>query len=119
MPVLPIIDLLIFVGWTSILIGGVLKAIYVSTTYRPTFFGLEPLDLLLVASCALLFSVALAARTWVRANEPGILAARRRMGRVQDLPAGGAPEFGAEPEPVEEAAAVRRSREAMPSVGGR
>jgi hypothetical protein len=89
MPVLPVIDLLILVGWTMLSIGAVLKAIYVSTSYRPTFLGLGPFDLLLVAGCALLFAVALAARTWVKANEPGVLAARRRLARLQERPLDG------------------------------
>jgi len=77
-PVLPVIDLLIFLGWTAISVGAVLKAIYVTTAYRPTFLGLGPLDLLLVAGCFLLFALALAARTWVKAHEPRMLAAARR-----------------------------------------
>ena len=93
MPVLPLIDLLILVGWTTLSIGAVLKAIYVSTSYRPTFLGLAPFDLLLVAGCVLLFAVALAARTWVKANEPGMLAARRRMARMPEAPVSG---FGAD-----------------------
>ena len=32
MPVLPLIDLLILMGWTSLALGGVLKAIAVTTT---------------------------------------------------------------------------------------
>lgn len=86
MPVLPLIDLLILLGWTSLSIGAVLKVIYVSTSYRPTFVGLAPFDLLLVAGCALLFAVALAARTWVKAHEPGVLAARRRLARQPEEP---------------------------------
>jgi len=77
-PVLPVIDLLIFLGWTAISVGAVLKAIYVTTSYRPTFLGLGPLDLLLVAGCFLLFAMALAARTWVKAHEPRLLASARR-----------------------------------------
>ncbi len=86
MPVLPIIDLLIFLGWTSISIGAVLKAIYLTTSYRPTFVGLGPLDLLLVAGCFLLFALALAARTWVKANEPRMLAARRVAAMREEFP---------------------------------
>jgi len=116
MPVLPVMDLLILVGWTSLSIGAVLKAIYVSTSYRPTFLGLTPLDLLLVAGCSLLFAVALAARTWVRANEPGLLAARRRLAQVQDLQGSPAP-----PETAGEhvSPAPHRAREAMTTLGGR
>jgi hypothetical protein len=78
MPVLPIIDLLIFLGWTTIMVGAVLKAIYLTTSYRPTFLGLTPLDLLLIAGVFLVFALSLAARTWVKANEPKMAAARKR-----------------------------------------
>ena len=62
MPVLPVIDLLILSGWTSLLIGFVLKLIYLTTSYRPTLLSLTPIDFLLVAVAAMLFAIALAAR---------------------------------------------------------
>ena len=78
MPVLPLIDALIFLGWSSIFGAVMLKAIYITTSYRPTFFGLHPSDILTVAGVFLLFALALAARTWVKANELEMLAKRRR-----------------------------------------
>ena len=78
MPVLPLIDALILVGWSSIFGGFVLKAIYLTTSYRPTFFGMRPTDFITVAGLALLFALALAARVWVKAHEPELLARRRR-----------------------------------------
>lgn len=78
MPVLPLIDLMLLSGWTSLFVGFVLKAIHLSTTYRPTIFGLTALDFLLVAVAALLFAIALAARTWVKTQEPAAVAARRQ-----------------------------------------
>ena len=78
MPVLPLIDALILMGWTSIFGAMLLKAVYVTTSYRPTFFGMRPSDFLTVTGVALLFALALAARTWVKANEPELLARRRR-----------------------------------------
>ena len=78
MPVLPFIDALILMGWTSIFGAMVLKAVYVTTSYRPTFFGMHPSDFLTVAGVSLLFALALAARTWVKAHEPELLARRRR-----------------------------------------
>ena len=77
MPVLPIIDLLIFLGWTSLAAGGILKAVYLATSYRPTLFSLTPVDLLLVAIAFLALALTLAARTWVRLNEPQLVAGRR------------------------------------------
>jgi hypothetical protein len=78
MPVLPLIDALILLGWSSMFGAFLLKAIYVSTSYRPTFFGMHPSDFLTVAGVALLFALTLAARTWVKAHEPELLARRRR-----------------------------------------
>jgi hypothetical protein len=79
MPILPIIDALILLGWTSLFAGFLLKAIYVATSFRPTLFGMHPLDFVFLAATCLLFALALAARTWVKAHEPEILARRRRI----------------------------------------
>ncbi|MFO0691493.1 MAG: hypothetical protein U0900_22540 [Myxococcota bacterium] len=78
MPVLPLIDLLLLSGWTALLVGFVLKVVYLTTTYRPTILSLAPGDFLEVAIAAMLFAIALAARTWVKSQEPGPAAARRR-----------------------------------------
>jgi hypothetical protein len=78
MPVLPLIDLLLLAGWTSLLVGFVLKVVYLTTSYRPTLLTLTPSDFLEVAIAAMLFAIALAARTWVKAQEPGAAALRRR-----------------------------------------
>jgi hypothetical protein len=83
MPVLPIIDALILLGWSSLFGGMFLKAIYITTSYRPTFFGMHPADFLTVAAVALLFALALAGRTWVKHAEPEILARRRRQRLAQ------------------------------------
>ena len=78
MSVLPLIDALILGGWSSLIVGALLKAVYLTTAYRPTLFGLRPIDCLWVAIVCLLFALALAARTWVKAYEPEMLAWRRR-----------------------------------------
>ena len=78
MPVLPLIDLMLFSGWTALLIGFVLKAIGLTTSYQPTVVGLSSMDFLLVALAAMLFAIALAARTWVKTQEPTAIAIRRR-----------------------------------------
>ena len=82
--VLPIIDLLILMGWTTLSIGAVLKAIYVTTNYRPTMIGLGPLDCVIAAGVLLLLALALAARTWVKLNEPKLIASRRSL-RAQSV----------------------------------
>ncbi|HIF95156.1 MAG TPA: hypothetical protein EYQ60_18845 [Myxococcales bacterium] len=78
MPVLPLIDFMLLSGWTALLIGFVLKAIHLTTNYRPSIIGLTPIDFLLVGVAAMLFAIALAARTWVKTQEPTAVAIRRR-----------------------------------------
>ncbi|MEZ4279602.1 MAG: hypothetical protein R3F21_25970 [Myxococcota bacterium] len=78
MPVLPLIDLLLLSGWTSLLVGFVLKVVYLTTSYRPTLLSLAPRDFLEIAIAAMLFAIALAARTWVKDQEPTASAMRRR-----------------------------------------
>ncbi len=109
--VLPFIDLLILLGWTTLSIGGVLKAIYVTTSYRPTLIGMGPLDCAIAAGVFLLLSIALAARTWVKLNEPALVAARRSMRARSVYDAqpnggnGGVEPIAAEEAPVEAARA--------------
>jgi hypothetical protein len=78
MPVLPLIDLMILAGWTSLLVGFVLKMVYLTTSYRPTIASLTPIDFLMIAGAAMLFAIALAARTWVASQSPARSAARKR-----------------------------------------
>lgn len=78
MPVLPLIDALILMGWTALLCGFVIKALWISTSYRPLIFGMSALDCLIVAGICLLFALTLAARSWVKLNEPKLLALRGR-----------------------------------------
>jgi hypothetical protein len=83
MPVLPIIDALVLVAWSCLFVGFLQKAIMAATSYRPIIFGMSPVDFLFVAAVCLLFALALAARTWVKAHEPELLA-RRRRARLAD-----------------------------------
>jgi hypothetical protein len=78
MPVLPLIDLMLLSGWTALLVGFVLKVIALTSTYRPTILGLSSMDFLLIAVAGMLFAIALAARTWVKMQEPSVVAMRRR-----------------------------------------
>lgn len=78
MSILPLMDALILLGWSSLVAGGLLKAVYITTHYRPTILGLSPNDFLALAVVALVFALTLAARTWVKAVEPELLRRRRR-----------------------------------------
>ncbi len=90
MTVLPIVDLLILMGTGSLGVGFVLKGVALTTTYNPTFLGFSSIDMLLIALTCFGFALVLAARTWLRLNEPHIQALERRIGeeearrRVQD-----------------------------------
>jgi len=75
-PVLPLIDLLILLGWTSLLVGFALKTLSIALSYPLSIVGLAPIDFLLVAGVSLLFALSLAARTWVKVHEPRLVARR-------------------------------------------
>jgi hypothetical protein len=82
LPILPIIDLLILMGWTALMVGAALKAIDITTAYRPTIGGLTSLDFAVMAAVCFGFALTLAARTWVKLNEPALVDLRRR--RLQE-----------------------------------
>ena len=78
MPVLPVIDLLLLAGWTSLLVGFVLKVADLLTRGNQSIFSLSPIDFLIMAVVSFLFAIALAARTWVASQSSSKLAVRRR-----------------------------------------
>ena len=86
MPILPIIDLLILLGWTSLMFGAVLKAIYLTTRYAPAPLGFSSMDFAVIACVCFGFALTLAARTWVKLNEPRLLDLRRRRLRDETRP---------------------------------
>src|SRR5258706_15529550 len=83
MTILPIVDLLILMGTGSLAVGFVLKGVALTTTYNPTFLGFSSLDMLLIALTCFGFALVLAARTWLRLNEPHIQALERRIGEEE------------------------------------
>ena len=84
MPILPLIDLLILAGWSSLAIGAVLKAVAVTTVYRPTILTLSPMDFIVVAAICFAFALTLAARTWVKLNEPRLIQIQRPRAEAED-----------------------------------
>jgi hypothetical protein len=104
LPILPIIDLLILMGWSCLAIGAILKGIAMSTAYRPVIASLGPMEFLLMAMVCLIFALALAARTWVKANEPQILARQRSVSGHEQPYAGVVPNHAESQEPPGEAA---------------
>jgi len=83
MTVLPIVDLFVLIGTGSVAIGFVLKAVALTTTYNPTFLGFSSFDMLLIAMTCFVFALVLAARTWLRLNEPHLQALERRLGEEE------------------------------------
>lgn len=78
MPILPIIDLLILMAWTVLFGAFGLKLIALTTSYTPALFGLGPFEFTVIAAVLLLFAIALASRTWLRAQESKNSGARMR-----------------------------------------
>lgn len=91
MPVLPLIDLMVLIAWTSMIIGAVQKTLSIALGRPLSAFGFSPTDFMLIAMAALLFALTLAARTWVRAYEPALRRARHTRGEevLPDFPAPG------------------------------
>jgi hypothetical protein len=83
-PVLPLIDLLILLSTGSLVVGFVLKAIALTTQYRPTVLGFSSLDFVIVTGLGFAFALVLAARSWVKLNEQQLMSVRsaRRRSRV-------------------------------------
>ena len=90
LPILPLIDLLILMSTGSLFVGFALKAIAITTSYRPTVLGFTSIDFVLITGICLGLALVLAARTYVKLNEPRMAALRshqRRSRLVPDDPA--------------------------------
>jgi hypothetical protein len=85
-PVLPLIDLLILMSTGSLLIGFVLKAIALTTSYRPTVLGFTSVDFVIITGLALGLALVLAARSYVKLNEHRLMAVRSARGRSRLVP---------------------------------
>lgn len=83
MPILPLVDLLILLGSGSLLAGFVLKAIALTTIYRPSIFGFTSIDFVLIAGVCISLALVLVARTWLKLHEPTLLALQSRLRHEQ------------------------------------
>jgi hypothetical protein len=110
MPVLPLIDLLILLAWTCLIVGSVEKALGMAMARRMYLVGMSPFDWVTTGGVCLIFALALAARVWVRANEAGLLRARRNGRSAEVLP-----DFPDPREPVAAAPARPRDAESPPA----
>jgi hypothetical protein len=77
MPILPLVDLLILLGSFSLSVGFIVKVIDVSTRYDPSILGFGSIDFVVIAGICFGFALTLTARSWLKLNEPKLLAARR------------------------------------------
>lgn len=85
MSILPLVDLLILMSTGSLIVGFILKAIAVTTHYRPTLLGFSAVDFVIITGVFLGLALVLVARTWVKLHEPRLLASRRRAD-LQQVP---------------------------------
>jgi hypothetical protein len=83
MPILPLIDLLILAGSFSLVVGFLLKAWEIATRYPASILGFSSIDMVVIAGVCLGFALVLAARTWVKLNEPRLMAYRRRASEAE------------------------------------
>ena len=79
MPVLPLVDLFILLGTGSFAFGVLLKAIAMTTVYRPSILGLTSLDFAVITGVCFAFALTLTARTWLKLNEPRLLVLQSRL----------------------------------------
>jgi hypothetical protein len=103
LPILPLIDLLILLSTASLLVGFVLKTIALTTRYHPAILGFSSLDFVTIAGIWLALALVLAARTWVKLNEPRLLGRHSQTGllrRSTSAASGALEEPSAPPAPV-------------------
>jgi hypothetical protein len=79
MPILPLVDLFILFGTGSFAIGALLKAIEITTHYHPSILGFSSADFALITGVCFAFALTLVARTWLKLNEPRLLALQSRL----------------------------------------
>jgi len=70
-PMLPMIDLLILLAWTSLAAGGMLKFVNLVFSKAWSLLGLAPFDFFMISGVLLVFALTLVGRTWVKLNDPG------------------------------------------------
>jgi hypothetical protein len=85
MPILPVVDLLILMGTASLGVGFLLKAVALSTHYRPTIVGFSSLDFALIAAVCLALALTLVARTWMKLNDPQLVLLQQRLAEEKAL----------------------------------
>ena len=77
MPILPLVDLLILMATLNLVVGFLLKMISASTHYNFHPLGLGAMEFVVIAAICFAFALTLVARTWLKLNEPRLIAVRR------------------------------------------
>ncbi len=107
LPILPLIDLLILLSTGSLLVGFVLKAIALTTRYRPTVLGFSSVDFVIITGLGLGLALVLAARTYVKLNEHRLSAVRSRQRPSRLVPIDDEDEYELPAEPEDARAELR------------
>jgi hypothetical protein len=81
--ILPLIDLLILAGTALLGVGFLLKAYWIVMSKGLYVFGFSSMDFVVMAGVCWALALALAARSWVKLNEPNLLALRREQVQAQ------------------------------------
>jgi hypothetical protein len=81
--ILPLIDLLILAGTALLGVGFLLKAYTIVMSRGVAIRGFGSLDFVVMAGVCWGFALALTARSWVRLNEPKLMALRREQVQAQ------------------------------------
>jgi hypothetical protein len=110
-----LIDLMILLGTLNLGLSVIIRGISITTHYRPDLLGLGSFDFVVIAVVCFIFALTLAARTWVKLNEPRMIMARRDNAAAQArFRVAGMegdviePAAGSSAEPPQEAAAAER-----------
>lgn len=77
MLILPLIDLLVVAGTFLLMVGSILKVVEVAMRTSAAVMGFSSTDFVLMTGVCWGFALVLAARSWVKLNEPNLAALRR------------------------------------------
>ena len=83
MLILPLIDLLILSGTGLLVLGLLLKVVDIATVYNPAILGFSSMDFVVMTGICWGFALVLAARSWVKLNEPNLMTLRREQVQAQ------------------------------------
>ena len=83
MLILPLIDLMILAGTALLGVGFLLKAYTIVMSQPVAILGFSSIDFVVMAGVCWGLALTLAARSWVKLNEPKLMALRREQIQAQ------------------------------------